>query len=593
MTWNIEIKNIGGIRNGEARIGEGVNTVRASNWQGKSSFLAAIKTALGVGKPLTDGAEDGHVRLETRTDTIMVALHRQGADVVREGDPLLTSEYDQIRARLFSALDETNPIRRAVRNGENLESLLTKPLDIEDIDARIAEKKRERSELETELDRVQASIEKIPSLEDRIESLEEKRSALAEKRDALSEDGTTVDRQQELTNARAERERVRDRVDRLTETIERIDERIRNKRSEFDDLSIDDGQDVESELETLREEFDDVRREADLLQDLYTANKRFFEADTAGPDTVQHDLLEDVVGCWVCGQDTTGSAIESSLDRLQSLVSERQSTVREYESRIEDLKSKQETIRKQRRQRNRLEDEISELEERRADREKSLEEARDRLEELDETVSSLEERVENETEDLTDVESELKYTEAELEGLRSELANRREQAERKSTVRDELDELEADIESLRTRKDRVERETRETFKRHMTELIDSFETGFEAARLTGSFELVVARDGRETSLDALSQGERELLGIIAGIAGYEAFDVTADVPILLLDNLGVLTDRNVERLVDYLRPRSDYLVFTSYPEHTAFAGNEIDVEGWTVVSGDEAVDTSV
>jgi hypothetical protein len=149
--------------------------------------------------------------------------------------------------------------------------------------------------------------------------------------------------------------------------------------------------------------------------------------------------------------------------------------------------------------------------------------------------------------------------------------------------------LTAEIENLRTRKDRIRRQTRDSFRTHITELIDRFETGFETARLTDTFEIVVARDGREASLTALSQGERELLGIIAGIAGYEAFEMAADIPVLLLDNLGVLTDRNVEILIDHLRNRAEYLVFTSYPEHTAFAGNEIDVSDWSVISGDETV----
>lgn len=189
------------------------------------------------------------------------------------------------------------------------------------------------------------------------------------------------------------------------------------------------------------------------------------------------------------------------------------------------------------------------------------------------------------TEDrVTDLESEIKYTEAELADAREELEDAEAQATRSEVLSEEYDELTEEIRDLRTRKEEVKRRTRAAFSRALGELLERFETGFETARLTSTFELVVARDGRETPLDALSEGEREILGIVAALAGHETFDVDERVPILLLDGIGGLAGDNLELLVEYLDARSESLVLTAYPEHGGFAGHELSPAEWDVVS---------
>ncbi|UWG49079.1 DNA sulfur modification protein DndD, ATPase [Halanaeroarchaeum sp. HSR-CO] len=594
MTWSIDIENIAGIERGSATLDEGVNAVRASNWQGKSSFLKAIKAAFGIGRPLTEGADRGRVSIESDDWTSTIALERDGTSVHSEGAPVLESEYDRVRVDLFAALDETNPIRRAVREGGDLNEVLTRPLDVEAIDESIAEIKRQRSGVETELERAREAVDRIPAVRERIGSLEAEIESLEDQQASIPADEGGSDTRDELSETRAERDRIADRIERLESTTERIEERLDAHRAELEGLEVEDPAALEEEIDAVREEYESVERRADLFQDLYTANKRFFESDAHDElATVQHDLLADTVECWICGQSADRSSIEASLETLGERVTDLREEVQSYDEQLESLESRRESIAKRRNRRDELERKIATLRERLADRSASLESARDRLAELEAKVEDLSAAVETETDALTDVESELKYTRSKLTDRREELSDLEAEADRLETLEEEYDEMTAEIERLRTRKERVRRETREAFKRQMNALLEVFETGFEAARLTDSFELVVARHGRETNLDALSQGERELLGIVVGIAGYEAFDVASVLPVLLLDNLGVLTDRNVEALIEQLRPRAEYIVFTSYPEHTAFAGHEIDVGDWEVVSGDQSVDTGV
>jgi chromosome segregation ATPase len=233
-----------------------------------------------------------------------------------------------------------------------------------------------------------------------------------------------------------------------------------------------------------------------------------------------------------------------------------------------------------------LETDIVDLEDRLADREQSLEDAREQLAAATERVERLSDAVDESMAELSDVESEIKYREAELDETTAELAELESRAGRIDALEDELSTVRTEIEELRTRKDRIKRESREAFDEAMQDILSRFETGFETARLTADFDVVVARDGRETSLDALSEGEVELIGFVAALAGRRCYDVAETVPILLVDDIGGLAADNVHTLLAYLRAQTDYLVFTAYPEYTAFDGQEIDPAEWRVASDD-------
>ena len=105
---------------------------------------------------------------------------------------------------------------------------------------------------------------------------------------------------------------------------------------------------------------------------------------------------------------------------------------------------------------------------------------------------------------------------------------------------------------------------------------------------TGQLGLRIARDGRERSVDALCEGEVELIGLIAALAGHEAFDVAEHTPCILLDDLGGLSSEHIHTLVNYLSGRTEYLVTTAYPEAGEFDGYVLSPEDWHTVSDEEA-----
>jgi len=591
MTWHVEIQNIAGILDGGAKIEPGLNAVRGSNWQGKSSFIQAIKTGLGVSTALTEGAENGSVTLRTADGEVVVELTRSDTGVQRTDRPYLTDKYDTARTELFACLDETNEIRRAVRNGESLEDLLTGPLDFQNIDEQISSLRHEREQVKTELAKAREAKKKLPSAQEKVTQLEAELEELRDKYESLTDDSEPRDdanvesAQTALAEARSEREQAQSQIERLERSIERTESGLADKQSELDDVSVPETGDIESELVTVRDELQTLKGDRDVLQSVYSATEMVLDENRFELiSDVQHSLTGDTVVCWTCGDEATRADIESQLDELGEKLADRRATIQRKETELDELQSTKKKAGRAKRRKENLEDEITELGERLADHRESLADAKQRRQEAAERVEELSEAVDDTVDEITDVESDIKYREAELNDARDELESLQTRADRVETLEETKTSLTEELENLRNRKEELKYETREAFDRAMQDILDRFDTGFETARLTSKFNIVVARDGREASLDALSEGEVELIGFVAALAGYEAFDVDEVVPILLVDSVGALSDENLQTLIRYLNDRVDYLVFTVYPEYSSFEGWEIDPSTWDVAN---------
>lgn len=601
--FDISIENIAGIRSGEAEIYPGVNVIEAENWQGKSSFVMALQVAMGTtggdeeGHPLTDGATEGRVQFEADDGTYETTLVRSGGTIHRRGDVYLTDRQDRTCARLFAFLGENNPIREAVRTDGDLASLLTRPLDVENIDERLARLKEERRSVESELDsaeeatvRLSAVQSTIARLESEIEELESDREEMTTAIDAE----TDSPEQEQLSSKRAQEEHLASQIETLRNKIDRQETRLEQRQDELADLAIPDEPELTADIEQKRAKLSDMETEIALLGDLYRVNKRVLdEGKTHLVTEVERTVAGDEIDCWLCGEPTSESTIDDRLeridDRLQACRSERAT----LQDEIDEIQERRDEIEQQKRRRADLESEIRELK-------VTLEEDRSRLADLEERreavtddLETLRETVEETNSRLTDLESEIKYKRNELEDRQEELERLERAASRRDNLQEQREDLTAEIESLRLRRTEKKRELAERFGETMVEIIATLEPGFESARLTpitdseGSitdFELVVAREGRETSLDALSEGEVELLGIVTALAGYETFDVSDRVPVILLDGLTALSNENYHAVVEYLRKKTDSLVTTSYPELDDFEGHTISPHDWNVVS---------
>lgn len=611
--WNFEIRNIGGIRSAEATVDSGLNVVQASNFMGKSSFMSAIQTIMGTSgmygesHPLTEGASEGSTRLETADDTHEVRLERSETNaVVRHGTPYLDDEADQLCARLFAFLGERNPIRARVRNDEDLTALLQAPLDLEDIDAKIAERKRSRESKTTQLEAAEQAERNIPAVTEAIETLEADLEALREQRteltardEAAGGDGETLS--DELADRRSSLATAEQTVSRLQDQIARTEDRLDETEAELAALDLPAEPEVTADIEAKEARIEECELRIDLLESLHRANQRVVEEDEVDlVASVDRTVVGDEFDCWVCGERTTAEDIERRLaalqETLQSLREERSTLTEE----LEQIEQRQRQYREKQREQRRLEETVGRLTAELDELNGDLTQAESRKAELEEAVADLEAQVaaaeEQVNEELTDVKAEIRTKEQELEAQRDRLSELEAKSEQAASLRAEIESLSTEITELRNRKTEKQWEIKEQFETAMGAAIDRFAPGFDGARLDvkttpdneiEAFDLVVARDGRETDIDTLSEGERELVGIVVAVAGYRTFDVAERVPLILLDGISQLSADNLQSLTEYLADASDVLVTTAYPEAGSFGGNRISPSQWDTVSDGE------
>lgn len=602
--WEINIQNIGGIRNGETSLKPGINTIQADNWQGKSSFITTIQTVMGTtgmdgtDHPLTEGVSDGQVTLETENESYITTLSREGRTITASGDTYLTETEDRECARLFAFLGEDNPVRAAVRNDGDLADLLGRPLDLENIDEQISGLQEERRQVETSLDQARRAAEQLSSVQEDITRLGQELEGLREQYDEIQAETDDRDEQSdlrdELSAKRATRDQLEGDIGRIENTIERKKSRLEQKNRELDELDAPDELEIEADIDEKQSRITELRTQIELLEDVHGANKRVLDEDQFHLVTdVDRSITGDEITCWTCGTETAEDDFADRLDDLQAKIQDLRTDQKELASEVEEIQQQRNEIERKKRKRRNLESEIGELEADLDESRRDLEDRKERLTEVREEMDALDETVEETDDQLTDLKSEIKVKTRELERKEEKLEDLEEQKANRAELQERYDDLCDEIAELRHRRKNKQHEIAERFEDSMEDIIDRFDPGFESARLEPKtnaadeivdFDLIVAREGREASLSALSEGELELIGIVTALAGYKTFDVADRVPAILLDDLGSLSGRRIQSLVEYLSDEADYLVTTAYPEAGDFQGHTISPDEWDVVS---------
>lgn len=618
--WNLEIENIGGIRYGETTLTPGPNIVQASNFQGKSSLLAAIQTVMGTTgqfgetHPLTEGADEGHVTLETDDTTLTTTLEGStgpsGRVVSRSGDTYLTDEQDQITARLFAFLGEDNPIRAAVRekDQERLTELLKKPLETENIDMRIDSLQIDVADLETEQRQADKAKEKLPAAQEDVTQLEKELEELRERQEELEEkvdeDTEQRDLRNELTSKQSDLDRKESKLERLENQIERRENQLENKREELEELEIPDELDLDTDVSEKQDRVEELELKIDLLGDLYRSNKAVLDENEVALITdVERSLSGDTFGCFVCGEDTTEEEVRERLDGIREKKQELETEKDELDSEIEEIQDRKQEIRTNRNKKEQLEEDIKGLKVDIQEDEREVEGLKEEIEALKEEIEELEAEYEEAEEEEEEFSSELKTVQQKIGTKENELSRAEDKLERLEEEASELEEIEAELgekeaelEELKKRKDEKYSELADQFDNAMDDILATFAPGFDGAYLNKKknqdesyeFEVNLARDGRTADLDNLSEGERELVGIVTALAGYRTFDVDERVPCILLDGIGQLAAEHIRHMIEYLEDTTEILVTTAYPEAGSFDGQTISPDNWEVISNEEA-----
>ncbi|PHQ46758.1 chromosome segregation protein SMC [Halorubrum sp. C3] len=631
-TIQVDIENIGGIDEASVTLSGGVSILTGRNATNRTSFLQALMAGLGSRQSSLKGdAEEGAVTLELGDETYTRTLQRRGDSISFGGDPYLD---DPELADLFAFLLEDNEARRAVARGDDLREIIMRPIDTDSIDAEIRECKRERNELESQ-------IEQLDNLERDLPDLEADRREKATELEETGEELEAVREQLDELDAGIEESQTR------KQEMEEAFQRVRGARSELDDLEFDletersTLSELNAEREELRETVDGAeepdenadrlagridelrRRKRSLDDDINELGSVIsFNEDMVGDSEIDLDVDEGMDGddptaalaagdrtvCWTCGSEVETDQIEATLGRLRELRADKLDERNELRAEIQELTDRQSSIREAQREieraRERLETvetEIESTESRIVDLEERIASKKTEIEELEAEAESIDVDGYDEALELhreaNSIELRIERLEDEIDEIDEEIDDREAAIERREDLKAEREEIAERLTELRTRVDHIEETAVEEFNEHMQSVLDILEyenldriwierreTEVHEGRRKVTrtrFDLHIVRtssDGTayEDTVDHLSESEREVTGLVFALAGYLVHDVYERVPFVLLDSLEAIDSERIARVVNYFRTYADYLVAALLPEDATALSDEYD-----------------
>lgn len=627
---SIEIENVGGIDHYELTVDPGITLLAGENATNRTSILQAIMAACGSDRAtLNAGSEEGSVRLTLGSDTYHRQLSRtQAGEVAFDGRPLLE---DTTSADLFSFLLADNRTRQAVIAEADLREIVMEPVDVESLEAEI-------DELQTELDAVEQQLDRRSTLQnERLPELKRRREELQAELERTNEDlqDARADLEaadNDLSESRSKQEEIESVLSSLQQAREQynsIDAEIKTEKqalstarktaeraeSELEDISLPDAdrdelkqrqQELWDEKEAIQEQIEQLQTLIDFNRELLSEGTSTFQAIDAviGDGTDETDRAEQLtnqltgsengsITCWTCGQPTSREEVTETISGLeqyrQTLYDERnniEERIEQVESDVDALdekRSRKEELAERKRQAEQeiqraertiesLADQKSELEETIADREAEL----DSLEtdEGYQTVIDLHKKVNEIEVEKTSLETDLREVEDEIETVEGEIDDL-------STLEETKAEIQEEIRERRTRIDRLETETVETFNDHMDALVEELdfenieriwieqktETRTEGRRKVerSVFDLHVVRSQRdgtvfEDTIRNLSESERNVVGLVFALAGDLAHEVYADMPFMLLDSVEMIDATRKAKLFEYFSQYHSHLI---------------------------------
>ena len=630
----LSVRNIGGIDETSVTFTPGVTVLAGENATNRTSLLQAIMAALGSGDVSMKGdAESAAVELTIGPETYTREFTRRGSSVATDGEPYLE---DPTLADLFAFLLESNEARRAVATGGELRDLILRPVDTDEIQAAIERHRDRRKELDEQLEDLDGLKDRLPSLEaerTRLEDeIDETTSELESVESALEAKDVTVeqtraeraeleDRLGELRSKRSDLEDVRYELETERESLESAEARKRELDAELEEQPsppVDEIEDIEARVETLRNEKRRLEAEINEVQNVIGFNQGMLDGEDDAlldalevPDSTPTDdhgdeltdgLLPDgTTTCWTCGSEVPRDQIEATVDRLRELSRSKLSEVNDIEERLEELTEEVRELERNERRRKQLRrqraDVVSDIER----SESEIERLRERRGALRAEIEDLESEIEDlENDGYGDVldlhkeanrhEYELGRLEENLEDVEAEIDRVEERLDAESQLRQQRAELTTEIEDLRTRIDRIEEQAVDGFNDHMDSVLEILGYGnleriwlervereVREGRRTATeraFELHIVRQTDsgvtyEDTIDHLSESEREVTGLVFALAGYLAHEVYETVPFMLLDSLEAIDSDRIAALVEYVEGFSEHLVVALLPEDAA------------------------
>jgi len=615
----LTVESIGGIDRTEVTFEPGITILAGRNATNRTSLLQALMAAMGSDDvSLKADADEGRVGLELDGESYTRRLARENGTVTLAGDPYLE---DSTLADLFAFLLESNEARRAVTTGADLRDILMRPIDTDEIQAEIDRLLDQRRQVSDELDELDDLKGRLPALEEQRTQLQDQIAeteaelqeieAEIEARDADVEEGREEQEEveaklEELRETRAELDDVRYDLETEQKSLESLRGEQRDLEREYEavtETSADRLEELEQRIDRLRTKKQESETELADIQSVIQFNEERLEegvepfagafGDDTGSEAVTDELLpETSLTCWTCGSDIERTQIETTIERLQERSQEFVSDINDIDDELAELTEQRRELQQQRRRRETLTRRQQEIDAEIEQTENRIEELTGRRDALRDEVEAIEsdvEALENEAydeilglhKDANQLEYELGQLETDLERVEDNITSLEDRLADEAELQTRREELTEEIEGLRTRIERIEKDAVEEFNDHMETVLELLEydnlariwlerreTEVREGRQTVSkrvFDLHVVRQTDagttyEDTVENLSESERAVTGLVFALAGYLAHEVHEVVPVMVLDSLEAIDSARIATLVEYLQEYAEYLV---------------------------------
>ncbi|QZA88267.1 AAA family ATPase [Salinarchaeum sp. IM2453] len=609
---SVDVTNIGGIDQCSIILKPGVNVLVGRNATNRTSFLHAVASGLGGNKPnLKSDATEGLVTLKADNQQYARQQYRRNDTIHVEGNGYTTKSS---LVDLFVATLEENPVRSAARRGDNLREIIMDPIDTEQINRRIRDLRRNKSDLESQQQKVTQRRSQLPKLEERRQKLKSELESIDQQieshRTELSEYQSDLDQTDNtelvnrLENRRQQLNQAKDRLEVLEAELKALNEKRDSLLEDEESLSgrsQGDLDQVQRDLRSLRQKKRELEGTISDLTTIVDFNDNLIEGETELPDEVHpSDTTLDQLApeedrpvyCWTCGSETTIGSIKSQLQSLRQIVQEKRDDRTSIEQQINELQAEEKEIRKAIDKQQSIENNIDQTTRKIREKENQVDQTRDRITALKDEVATLEKQVadveavnEDAALEIHEKISELQYQRGQVEeNLQrvEEDINEIEALPDEEEILDQIGQIQDQLEDERARIRDIENEVVEEFNNHMDvilELLDyqNIERVWierhvrDAEDTSSTFELHIVRTdasgaGYEDSIENLSESEREVIGLILALAGFLAHEVYKDVPFILLDSLEAIDATRITNLVEYFAKYTEYLIVALLPE---------------------------
>jgi peptidoglycan hydrolase CwlO-like protein len=616
---SLSVRNIGGINETELTFEPGVTILSGRNATNRTSLLQSIMAALGSENvSIKADADEAHVELTLDGETYTRTLQRRNGTIQTSGDPYLE---DPTTADLFAFLLESNEARRAVVTDADLRDIIMRPVDTDEIQTEIDQLLEERRQISDEFDELDSLKDRLPSLEQKRTQLrnqiEEKTAELESLEADIEDHNADVDQSrdekaeleetlEELGTKRSKLESVRYELKTEENSLESLQTEKQTVADDYDDLPetpAGDLSEIEAQIDQLRAKKQTLESDVNELQSVIKFNQEMLEdAGTGVIDSLENDtenrgitdelLPDETVTCWTCGSDVAAEQIETTVEKLQELSKESVSEINDIDAELGELKEQRRERQDQQRRRERLERRQRELETEVEDTKSRIQTLTERRDELREDVKTVEEEVESlddeSNEELLELHKEANQVEYDLGSLENDvervednISSIEARLDDEATLKSRRQEVNAEIERLRTKIERIEQQAIEGFNEHMDTVLEMLgyqniariwlerteqEVREGRRKVTKSvFDLHIIRQTEsgtnyEDSITNLSESEREVTGLIFALAGYLAHEVYETAPFMLIDSLEAIDSDRISRIVDYFAGYSDFLV---------------------------------